>query len=52
MHGALLDSLESVPDPDAEAAWGAEIRARIAELDAGRVQTVPWSEARRVLLGD
>jgi putative addiction module component (TIGR02574 family) len=51
LAGALLDSLESAPDPDAEAAWGTEIRARIAELDQGRVQTVPWSEARRALLG-
>jgi hypothetical protein len=52
LHGALLDSLESAPDPGAEAAWGTEIRARIAELDEGRVQTVPWSEARRAILGD
>ena len=51
LAGALLASLESAPDPDAEAAWETEIRARIDELDEGRVQTVPWSEVRRAVLG-
>ena len=51
LAGALLDSLEAEPDPDAEAAWDAEIRKRIAELDAGAVKTVPWSEARKIILG-
>lgn len=51
LAGALLDSLESAPDPDAEAAWETEIRARVAELDEGRARTVPWSEVRRATLG-
>jgi putative addiction module component (TIGR02574 family) len=51
LAGSLLDSLESAPDPDAEAAWEAEIQGRIAELDEGRVATVPWSQARRAILG-
>ena len=51
LAGSLLDSLESAPDPDAEAAWGAEIQGRIAELDESRVQTVPLSRARRAILG-
>lgn len=51
LAGALLDSLESEPDPGAEAAWDAEIRKRIAELDASTVKTVPWSEARKIILG-
>jgi putative addiction module component (TIGR02574 family) len=51
LAGALVDSLESAPDPDAEAAWETEIRARVAELDEGRARTVPWSEVRRATLG-
>ncbi|MGD9905220.1 MAG: addiction module protein [Vicinamibacterales bacterium] len=34
-------------DPDAEAAWSAEIRARLQRVDAGEVDTVPWAEAQR-----
>ena len=51
LAGALLDSLEAEPDPDAESAWDAEIRKRVAELDSGAVKTVPWSEARKIILG-
>jgi putative addiction module component (TIGR02574 family) len=51
LAGALLDRPEAASDPDAEAVWEAEIRARVAELDEGRVQIVPWSEVRRAILG-
>ena len=47
LAGELIDSLDSEVDPDAEAAWAAEIRTRVSDLDAGRARTVPWSEARR-----
>lgn len=47
LAGELLDSLDSDVDPDAEAAWAAEIRSRVSHLEAGRAKTVPWSEARR-----
>jgi putative addiction module component (TIGR02574 family) len=47
LAGELLDSLDSDVDPDAEAAWAAEIRTRVSDLEAGRAKTVPWSEARR-----
>jgi putative addiction module component (TIGR02574 family) len=43
----LLDSLDSAVDADAEAAWAAEIRTRLTQLDAGQARTVPWAEARR-----
>lgn len=47
----LLESLhDSVSDPDAEAAWEAEIARRLAELDSGAVTTLPWSEARQQIL--
>jgi len=47
LAGELLDSLDADVDPDAEAAWAAEIRARVSDLEAGRSKTIPWSEARR-----
>jgi len=50
LAGLLIESLEGDPDPDVEAAWAAEIERRVAELDAGTVQTVPWQEVRQRLL--
>ena len=49
LAGALLESLEREVDEDAAAAWSAEIRDRLSEVDAGRATTIPWSEARRRL---
>ena len=47
LAGELIQSLETDVDPDAEAAWSAEIRARLERVDSGRVTTIPGSEARR-----
>ena len=40
----LLVSVESDPEPGADAAWDAEIAKRIARFDAGESQTVAASE--------
>lgn len=45
----LLDSLDDSVDPRAEEEWDREIAKRVADLDAGRVKTVPWAEVRRRL---
>ena len=50
LAGELIQSLDSEVDDDAEAAWSAEIRRRIEQLDAGLAKTVPWAEARRRIL--
>jgi len=50
LAGQLFDSLET-DDPDAEAAWQAEIARRIAELDQGKVKPIPWADARRLIFG-
>jgi putative addiction module component (TIGR02574 family) len=42
----LIESLEPEQTVDMEAAWAAEIKRRVAELDAGVVTTVPWSAVR------
>jgi putative addiction module component (TIGR02574 family) len=47
----LLESLDDAVDEDAEAEWGNEIARRIDELNKGAVKTVPWSVARRQILG-
>jgi putative addiction module component (TIGR02574 family) len=44
---SLISSLGDKIDGDAQAAWEAEIARRVAELDSGKVQTIPWSEVRR-----
>ena len=40
----LLSSVEPEPEPGAEAAWQAEIVARIARYDAGLTKTIPADE--------
>ena len=50
LAGLLIESLESEVDPDVEEAWRIEIERRLAELDAGTVETVPWESVRAKLL--
>jgi putative addiction module component (TIGR02574 family) len=40
--------IESV-DAESEDAWRVEIERRMAELDSGTVQTIPWEELRAQL---
>ena len=51
LAGSLIESLNETVDEDAEAAWADEITRRIRELDSGKAKTVPWSKARRMILG-
>ena len=46
----LIDSLDSEVDQDAEDRWSEEIERRLAEVDAGQVATIPWSEVRASIL--
>lgn len=49
----LIESLDAeAEDEGVEASWESEIRTRLEDLDHGKVQTVPWSEARRMILDD
>ena len=47
LAGNLLDSLDPAVDEDAEAAWQEEITRRLAEVETGKVKTIPWDEVRR-----
>lgn len=50
LAGLLIESLEGEADPDVEAAWAAEIERRVADLDSGSVQGIPWEQVRQRLL--
>ena len=43
----ILASLDGPADPDAEAAWAAEIRHRVAAIASGTAQLEPWEEVKR-----
>ena len=43
----VLASLDGPGDPDAEAAWEAEIDRRIKAIDAGAMELEPWDAVRR-----
>jgi putative addiction module component (TIGR02574 family) len=43
----LIASLEaSEPAEEVERAWADEIQRRVAALDAGNVELIPWEQAR------
>jgi putative addiction module component (TIGR02574 family) len=46
LAGALLESLEPPADVDVDAAWRQEIVKRIAQIDSGAVETIPWDVVR------
>ena len=50
LAGLLIESLESEVDSDVEEAWRVEIERRVAELDSGTAQTVPWEVVKAELL--
>lgn len=47
LAACLFASLESEPSQILDAAWEAEIKRRIAEIDNGRSRLIPWEEARK-----
>jgi putative addiction module component (TIGR02574 family) len=51
LTGLLIETLDPVSEPDVEAAWSEEIRRRVAEIDAGTVELIPWEEVRAELFG-
>ena len=51
LAGTLLDSLDDTVDQDAETAWEAEIVMRLKEIDEGKVNMIPWAEARARIVG-
>ena len=50
LAGLLIESLEPSPEPEVERAWAEEISRRVAELDAGTVETIPWERVRNEMV--
>ena len=51
----LLTSLDGGPAEDAaevERSWAAEVRKRLAKVDAGKAKSAPWSKVKRELKAD
>jgi len=42
----LVDTLDAESEEGVEDAWRVEIERRMAELDSGAVEAVPWEELR------
>ena len=42
----LIKNLDGESEEGVEDAWRLEIERRMAELDSGSVQTIPWEELR------
>jgi putative addiction module component (TIGR02574 family) len=42
----LIENLDAESEEGVEDAWRVEIERRMAELDSGLVQTIPWEELR------
>ena len=45
----LIETLDPVSEPDVEAAWSEEIKRRLAEVDAGKVELISWEDVRAEL---
>ncbi len=41
-----IDALDTEAEQGVEEAWRVEIERRMAELDSGSVETIPWEEVR------
>jgi putative addiction module component (TIGR02574 family) len=52
LAGLLIETLDPVSEPDVEAAWSEEIERRLAEIDAGTVELIPWEDVRAELFGE
>ena len=42
----LIEALDADTEDGVEDAWQVEIERRMAELDSGSVETIPWEEVR------
>lgn len=50
LAGILIESLEEEPAEDIELIWKREVSRRMAELDSGKVETIPWEEVKARLM--
>ena len=43
----LISNLTGKVNEEVVAAWDDEVKKRIADLDSGKAQTIPWEEVRQ-----
>ena len=43
----LISNLSGKVDEKVLAAWDAEVKRRVADLDSGKAKTIPWEEVRQ-----
>ena len=48
----LISSLDIEKDLDVEIAWQEEVQRRVAEVDKGEVECIPWEIVRQQLRGN
>lgn len=41
---SLIRSLDSPNDPEADAAWAAEVQRRVESIDSGEAKLIPWDD--------
>ena len=46
LAGLLIETLNPADESDVEAAWSEEIKRRVADIEAGTVELIPWEEVR------
>ena len=46
LMGLLIEALDADTEQGVEDAWRVEIERRMAELDSGSIETIPWEEVR------
>lgn len=47
LAGSLIESLDAEDEKAASEAWDREISRRVADIDSGKAQTIPWEEVQR-----
>lgn len=52
LAGLLIEISDPVSEPDVEVACSEEIERRLAEIDAGKVELIPWETVRAELFGE
>ena len=54
LAAVLIDSLdhESEPADEVESAWSDEIKRRLGQIERGEVKTIPWDQAKAMILAD
>ena len=54
LAAVLIESLDHGREPadEVQTAWGDEIKRRLGQVERGEVKTIPWDEAKAMILAD